>query len=260
MMEQTKIYKALGGVRGRKPVDLAALEQILVRFARLVVEQPRIREIDINPMLVSDEQLVALDARVVLFPADVPDAKLPRPVVRPYPTQYVVPWTASDGTKVMIRPIRPEDEPLLVKFHETLSERSVQLRYFHPMKLSGRVAHERLSRICFNDYDREMALVVEHRIAGSDQREIVGIGRLSKLPGGKEAELAVVISDLWQKRGLGTELARRLLQVARDEGVVQVNADILGENREMQSLCSKLGFRLERRPDENTVLARIALR
>ncbi len=172
MMEQTKIYTALKGVRGRTPVDLAALEQLLVRFSELVVEQRWIKEIDINPLLASPERLLALDARVVLHGREVAEDKLPRPAIRPYPAQYAGEWTMKDGTPVTIRPIRPEDEPLMVKFHETLSERSVYMRYFQPLKLSTRTAHERLTRICFIDYDREMALVAERRHpAGGEPRD-----------------------------------------------------------------------------------------
>ncbi len=124
MMERTRIFTALKGVRGRKSADLAALEQLLVRFSQLVVEQPWISEIDINPLLVSSERIFALDARVVLHDPKTPELKLPRPVIRPYPVQYVKPWKLKDKTPVTIRPIRPEDEPMLVKFHETLSEES----------------------------------------------------------------------------------------------------------------------------------------
>ncbi len=143
LMEQTRIYAALQGVRGRKPCDLAGLEQILVRFSRLVVEQPWIREIDINPLLASTDALIALDARVIAQPPELAPDQWPRPAIRPYPAQYVAPWTSRGGMKMWIRPIRPEDEPLLVRFHSGLSERSVALRYFHAMKLSQRVAHER---------------------------------------------------------------------------------------------------------------------
>ena len=163
MMEQTNIYTALKGVRGRKPIDLAALEQLLVQFSHLVVEQRWIKEIDINPLLASPEGLVVLDARVIAHPPELPEDQWPRPAIRPYPTQYVSPWTSKNGIPLLIRPIRPEDEPLLVQFHETLSERSVAFRYFHAIKLGQRVAHDRLTRTCFIDYDREMALVAEHR-------------------------------------------------------------------------------------------------
>ncbi|MGA7500404.1 MAG: acetate--CoA ligase family protein, partial [Isosphaeraceae bacterium] len=161
MMEHTKIYTALRGVRGRRSVDIAALEQLMVRFSQLVVEQKWIKEVDINPLLASPDRLLALDARVIVHGLDVRACDLPRPAIRPYPSQYITTWTDEDGTQVVLRPIRPEDEPLLVKFHGTLSERSVSFRYFHAMKLTARVAHERLTRICFIDYDREMALVAD---------------------------------------------------------------------------------------------------
>jgi acetyltransferase len=147
MMEQTRIFAAFRGVRGRPPVDLAALDQLLVRFSRLVVEQRWIGEIDINPLLVSAERLVALDARVVVYPSGVREQDLPRLAIRPYPAQYVWMFAMKDASSVTIRPIRPEDEPLIVRFHETLSERSVYLRYFHAINLERRVAHERLTRL-----------------------------------------------------------------------------------------------------------------
>ncbi len=260
MMEQTKIYTALKGVRGRKPVDLAHLEAIMVRFSRLVAEQPWIKEIDINPLLASPERLVALDARVVLHGQEMTADKLPTLAVRSYPTQYVQPWKSKDGTEVTIRPIRPEDEPLLVKFHQTLSERSVRLRYFAPLKLGQRVAHERMIRVCFSDYDRELPLVVEHKDPKTGQAEILGVGRLSKIPGQNEAEFAVLISDMWQNKGLGTKLLSMIVQVARDEKIARVSADILPDNVEMQRVCEKLGFKLIRDTTENDVHAEILLK
>lgn len=260
LMERTKIFAALKGVRGRKPVDLGALEAFLVRFSRLVAEQPRIREMDINPLLASPEGLVALDARVVLHAPETADADLPRTAIRPYPTQYVAPWVSRDGMPLVIRPIRPEDEPLLVKFHGTLSDRSVSLRYFHAMKLSTRVAHDRLTRICFIDYDREMALVAERKDPWTDSAEILGVGRLSRVRGVEgQAEFALLVNDQHQGRGLGTELLRRLLEVARAERIGVVSAEILPDNREMRRVCEKLGFALDRTIDESTVRASIDL-
>ena len=161
LIERTKISGALKGIRGRRPIDVDALEQLLVRFSLLVVEQRWIKEIDINPLLASPERLLALDARVVLHDASVAEADLPRLAIRPYPRQYEQPWTAPDGASVLIRPIRPEDEPAMVQFHAELTEETVYSRYFEHLGLSQRTAHERLTRICFNDYDREIALVAE---------------------------------------------------------------------------------------------------
>jgi acetyltransferase len=150
-MEKTKIYTALKGVRGRAPVDTGELEKLLVRFSQLVVEQRWVKEIDINPLLASPEGLIALDARVVLHQAGPHRDELPKPAIRPYPNKYVGTWTMKNGETVAIRPIRPEDEPLIVQFHETLSEHSVYMRYFQSLQLSQRTAHERLTRICFID-------------------------------------------------------------------------------------------------------------
>lgn len=259
MMEQTKIYKALKGVRGRKPVDLAELEQIMVRFSQLVAEQRWIAEIDINPMLASADQLIALDARVVVHPKDVTEDQLPKPAIRPYPTQYVTRWKMKDGQEVTIRPIRPEDEPLMVQFHKGLSERSVRLRYFHPMQLDARTTHERLIRVCHADYDRELALVVERTDPNTQEREILGVGRLSREPRNDTAEFAILISDQWQNRGLGTRLLELLVHIGREEKLTEITAAMMPENIEMQRVCQKLNFALTRDTEEATVHARLSL-
>jgi acetyltransferase len=264
MIEQTKIGPALKGVRGRRSIDMAELERVLVRFSQLVVEQPWIREIDMNPLLAAPEKLLALDARVVLHGAAVRESDLPRPAIRPYPAQYVGAYRTKDGAEVTIRPISPEDEPLMVRFHQRLSERSVYFRYFHTMQLDQRVAHERLTRICFIDYDREMALVAEHRDAATGEREILGVGRMTKVRGltfnePEEAEFAVLVTDDWQNRGLGTELLRRLIPVGRDEKLRRLTGEILVENRGMQKVCERLGFTLKFSPEDGTVEARLAL-
>jgi acetyltransferase len=240
MMEQTKIFKALKGVRGRKPVNLVELEKLLVRFSQLVVEQPWISEIDINPLLASPDRLLALDARVVLYGSDQREEQLAKPAIRPYPVQYVWDWAMKDGTPVTIRPIRPEDEPLMVKFHETLSDRSVYLRYFGALSLKKRISHERLIRICFGDYDRELALVAE--IKSDAGPEIIGVGRMNRLRGGDDAEVAVLVTDAYQNRGLGAELLRRVIHVAREEGVKSVAAEMMADNLAMQVITKALGF------------------
>ena len=259
MMESTRIYTALKGVRGRKPVDMNALEQLMVRFSRLVVEQKWIREIDINPLLAGPDGLLALDARVIVHGPEMAENQLPRPAIRPYPVQYIGRWSTGDGREVLIRPIRPEDEPLLVKFHGTLSERSVALRYFHAMKLSARVAHDRLTRICFIDYAREMSLVVEARDPASGEREILGVSRLARQFGTNEAEFALIVSDSCQCQGIGTELLRRTIAVGRDEKYERITGEVLPENTEMQRVCEKLGFRLEHAVGESIVRAIVDL-
>ncbi|MBF2063217.1 MAG: bifunctional acetate--CoA ligase family protein/GNAT family N-acetyltransferase [Calothrix sp. C42_A2020_038] len=267
MMERTQIYKALKGIRGRKAVNLEALEQILVQFSQLVVEQPWIKEIDINPLLATAEidvskkeitqnSLIALDARIVLHDLNLKETQLPKLAIRPYPTQYVSPWTMKNGICVTIRPIRPEDEPLMIQFHKNLSEESVYFRYFHLIKLSQRIAHERLTRLCFIDYDREMALVADYKNPNG-QHEILAVGRLSKLHSTSIGEFAIVVSDCFQCQGLGTELLQRLLQIGRDEHLSGICGSILLENKAMQRVCEKLGFQHHKSEDNSIVRVEI---
>ena len=259
MVERTKIYAALQGVRGRKPVNLEAIERLLVRFSQMIVDLPRIKEVDINPLLVSGDQIVALDARVVLHGAEVADSALPLPVILPYPHHYVGNWQMKNGCKVTIRPIRPEDEPLMINFHKTLTESTVYLRYFNAMKLSQRVAHERLRRICFIDYQREMALVVESNNNPAQKPQILGVGRLSKLHLRPEGEFAVLVSDSHQHQGLGSELLRRLIQIARDWKLARIQADILSQNRGMLEICKKQGITISELPEAGLLRANLEL-
>jgi acetyltransferase len=242
MMEQTHIFTTLKGGQGRKPVDLPALEQLMVHFSQLVVEQRWIKGIDINPLFVSADAQVALDVRIVLHDPEVNQNSIPKLSIRPYPAQYAAPLTMKNGIQVTIRPIRPEDEPLMVRFHETLSDRSVYFRYFHPLRLTQRTAHERLIRICFIDYAREMALVADRRDPQTGEHEILGVGRLIKSHAANEAEFAALVSDQCQHCGLGTELIRRLIQVGREEKLDRIVGDILPDNRDMLRVCEKLGF------------------
>ncbi|BAZ10040.1 GCN5-related N-acetyltransferase [Calothrix sp. NIES-4071] len=262
MMENTRIYTALKGVRGRKTIALNELSQILVRFSQLVLEHPWIKEIDINPLLVKpgvDNSLMALDGRIVLHDLDIHIDQLPKPAIRPYPEQYVSDWTMKNSMKVTIRPIRPEDELLMIQFHQNLSQESVYFRYFHLIKLSQRVAHERLTRLCFIDYDREMALVADYDNPKTGMNEILAVGRLSKLHSKNQAEFALIVTDEYQHQGLGSELLKRLLQVGRDEKLSEINAEILLENRGMQRVCQRLGFTIQSTTDVSVVKATINL-
>jgi acetyltransferase len=254
-MEQTQIFKALQGVRGRKAVDLAALGALLVRFSQLVLEQTSVAEIDINPLVASPERLLALDARIVLHdPAK--QSLIPKPAIRPYPAQYVSNWTTKDGREVTIRPIRPEDEPLMAEFHRTLSDRTVYLRYFASLSLNARIAHERLLRICFGDYERQMVLVAVHRDSHTDKLSIVGVVRLNKLsPHSGEAETAVLVSDACQNQGLGFGLLQRILQFAREERLNRISSEMLGDNLPMQVISRKLGFQLHSQSNSSSLRA-----
>jgi acetyltransferase len=256
LMEQTRIYKALLGTRGRPPVDLDELKRTLIALSHLLVEQPWIKECDINPLLASPEGIVALDARVVLHEPSTEVAALTPPAIRPYPLQYVEQVVLKDSTAVTLRPIRLEDEPMMVRFHESLSDESVRRRYFQVLHLRERVDHERLIRICFNDFDREVALVAEHRGADGGH-QVLGVGRLSRDSGTSNAEFAMLIVDPWQGRGLGHLLLDKLIRVGFDEGIHRIVGSILPDNWPMQALCQSLGFNLRHTVDE--VRARLDL-
>ena len=232
---------------------------LLVRFSALVAEQRWIKEIDINPLLASPDGLIALDARVVVHGSEVPEGEISTMAIRPYPTRYVAPWAMKDGTEVTIRPIRPEDEPAMVHFHETLSEQSVYYRYFHMMNLEQRVRHERLTRICFIDSDREMALVAERRNPQSGEPEILAVARMTKIQWANEAEVAIIVSDKWQGHGLGKELLARLLIIGADEKLSRLTADMLPENRSVMRICEKLGFTLKHSLEDEVVRAEFKL-
>jgi len=229
-------------VRGRKPVDLNGLERLVVRFSTLIGEQPWVKELDINPLIASPERLLALDARVVLHKNDTKESELPRLAIRPYPVQYVSEWTAKDGTEVTFRPLRPEDEPLMVKFHESLSDRSVYMRFMHPMLLSQRAAHVRLSRICHGDYDREITLIADRYDAGPDELRVMAASRMSKMHGNNIARLSLLVSDGCQGMGIGKEIMRRMIDVARKEKLVRLEVLMTHDNQAMHKLCESNGF------------------
>ncbi len=255
MIERTKIYKALQGVRGRASVDIDALERLMVRFSLLVIENPWIKEIEMNPLLASSERLLALDARVLLHPIDTPLDALPKTAIRPYPKQYVSSWTMYSGREVTIRPIRPEDEPLMVELHTALSEESVYFRYFQSLSFEQRTQHSRLARLSFIDYDRDMALVVEAEREDGEGREILAIGRISRLIDSADAELSLVVRDAYQRQGIGTELVRRLVEIGKKEGLAHITAETLPENQGMKRVFEKLGFTLNYLQDDGIVQA-----
>ncbi len=242
MMAKTKVWKALQGVRGQKPADVAALEKAMIRFSWLVLEQTAIKEIDINPLLVAPEGVIAMDARVALYTADEEKARC-RSAIRPYPIAYDKPFKTKDGATVRFRPVRPEDEPLLVDYHSKVSERSVVSRYMRAFDFSERVAHDRLRRVCFVDYDRELVFVVEQPPAGGRPAEIWAVSRLSRRPGTKKAQWTMLVADPYQNRGVGTEFLKHMISVARAEGMQTLWAEIRQDNKETLRICQRLGFR-----------------
>lgn len=237
MIEKTKIFEALKGFRGQKPVPMDALEEALVAFSHMIATLSWIKECDINPLVASGDGLIALDARIVLHD---PDTKvLPKLAIRPYPSEYTTEKVLQNGQKALIRPIRPEDEPHVEAFHKKLSEESVRQRYFAFKSLEERVAHERLVRICLDDFDHQIALV-----ALASDATIMGIARLTRVGDNKSADLKMLIGDAYHGQGLGTMLIQELLRIAKCEGITTISATVLSENGGMLHILQKLGFSL----------------
>jgi acetyltransferase len=253
LIERTKIYHVLQGVRGRPPVDLAALETLLVRFSRLLVEQSDIEEVDINPLLASAERVIALDARIVLCPPEQAGDR-PRLAIHPYPNQYTGTFRLRDGREVQVRAIRPEDEPLIIELHASHSEHTLRMRFFSLVKTLSR---DSLIRLCHLDYDREMALVAVQ--SGGDGPKILGVSRYYLNPETGDAEFAVVVRDAAQRQGLGRHLLGRLIEVAKERGVRRLVGLILRENAPMLRLTKALGFSEPESVENDVVRVKLGL-
>jgi acetyltransferase len=204
-----------------------------------------IAEVDINPLLAGPDRIVALDARVLLNP---PDAPRPRLAIHPYPNQYVTTFRSADGTELQVRPIRPEDEPLIIAMHAKHSEHTIRMRFFSMVKTLSR---DSLIRLCHLDYDREMALAAVHHDA--DGPQMAGVSRYYLDPESGTAEFAVVVSDAWQGRGIGWHLLERLTAVARERGVRRLVGSVLRENTPMLQLCRELDFHERPTADDNVL-------
>jgi acetyltransferase len=235
-LERTPVWPAIAPCT-------APLERALVAFSGIVASQPRLGELRLDPLWVTPDVVSIGQATLALLP----DGQTARLAIRPYPAQYTTTFRMKNGLAATLRPIRPEDEPMIVAFHQGLSERTVYFRYFQVLNLSQRTSHERLTRICFIDYDREIALVAVH------EDSILAVGRLTRLHDSDDAEFAVLVADAWQGQGLGAELLRRLLDVARAEGIRVVAGQVLPENRSMLAIARKAGFRLRDLPGEGVV-------
>jgi acetyltransferase len=247
LIERTKISHALKGVRGQKSIDFAALETLLVRFSQLVADFLDISEIDINPLLAGPERIVALDARVLLAPADAPK---PRLAIRPYPNQLTASFRLDDGTEVTVRVVMPEDEPLIVGLHAGFSPHTIRMRYHSMVKTLSR---DSLIRLCHLDYDREMALVAVRHHEG--QVQALGVSRYYLNPETGVAEFAIAVGDPWQGQGLGWHLLQRLIDVARQRGVKQLVGAVLRENTPMLQMAQELGFTVQPTSDPSVVEA-----
>ncbi|MBW2201337.1 MAG: GNAT family N-acetyltransferase, partial [Deltaproteobacteria bacterium] len=239
LMEETKVYRLLRGYRNYPPANLALLEEILIRLSQLVTDFPEIEELDINPLMVSGTDACAADARVLLKPTQI-QAPL-HLVISPYPNQYEARVINEAVGELFIRPIRPEDAPLLVALFESLSPQSVYFRFFSPLK---HLPHHMLARFTQIDYDREIALVAIQESESTEK--MLGVGRFIVESNQKQAEFSVVVGDPWQGKGIGAELLKRCLSIAKNYEIEKVWGIVLAQNTQMLTLGRKLGFKISK--------------
>ena len=238
LMERTRIYKVLQGYRNIPPANLDLLEEVLVRLSQLVADFPEIVELDINPLLFSNGRPVCVDARILLEPSTVPAPR--HLIIAPYPNQYESDWLLEDGTPVLLRPMKPEDESLVSEFLSNCSEDTVYFRYFQLIK---KWTHEMLIRFTQNDYDRELGLMAIGQPPGPEV--MLGVSRLVMAADRSTAEFAVIVADPWQGKGLGEKLIERVIEIARDNGVKMLWGEVLAANLPMLGLVKKMGFTIK---------------
>ena len=246
IMEETKIYQLLKGYRNMPPANLKLLEEIMVRFSQLLVDFPQIKEIDINPLLINEENAVALDARVIID-KERAFAKFEHHehlVISPYPKKYETLWKLRDGRTVLLRPIKPEDEPLWLEMFKNFSEESIRYRFFQIIKDTP---HEVRVRYCNIDYDREIAIVAELNEGG--QRKILGVVRLIIEPNGKAGEIAFIVADPWQGLGLGTKMVDYMIEICKDKKLETIYGVMLPDNTRAINLMKNMGFTLTYQKD-----------
>ena len=242
MMEETKVYRLLKGYNNNPPADLKRLAETILLFSKLLVDFPQIKEIEINPLLVSENEVCIIDAKIVINKDNICKKFEPHEhmVISPYPKKYEMLWSLKNGQEVLLRPVKPEDEPLWIAMFQSFSQESIRYRFFQILK---DMTHEDRVRYCNIDYDREIAIVAE--ISENGQRKLIGVSRLSAESDGKSGEMAFIVSDCWQGLGLGTKMVDYVLDIAKEKSVEKVYAIVLPDNCRALTLIKKIGFNLE---------------
>lgn len=248
MMEDTKVYQLLKGYRNVPPANIKLLEEVMVLFSQLLVDFPQIKEVDINPLFINEQDALAIDARIVVDRKQVFEKPEPHQhlVITPYPKKYETIWTLRDGRTVVLRPIKPEDEPLWLEMFQNFSEESIRFRFFQILKDTP---HETRVRYCNIDYDREIAIVAE--MTENGRKKILGVARVSFEPDSKTGEIAFIVADPWQGLGLGTKMVDYVLEICKDMKIEIVYAIMLSENFRAVNLMKKMGFAITSMDDGN---------
>lgn len=246
VVEETKVYQLLKGYRNMPPANLKLLEEIMVRFSQMLVDFPQIKEVDINPLFINEKEALALDARIAVDKDRATRRFEPHEhlVISPYPKKYETFWKLRDGRTVLLRPIKPEDEPMWLEMFQRFSEESIRYRFF---QIISETPHEVRVRYCNIDYDREIAIVAE--LTENGQRKILGVVRLSIEPNGKTGEIAFIVADPWQQQGLGSKMLDYMLEICKDKKLETVYGIMLHDNVRAINLMKKMGFTIQTEED-----------
>ncbi len=252
LMRRTRVFKLLQGYRDRPPAALDEIALTLIKLSQLIADLPEVIELDINPLLADHEGVIALDARIKVQKAASEGTA--RFAIRPYPRELEAPVELSSGRSLLLRPIRPEDEPALRHAFTLLSLQSIRMRFFAHLREMSHALGARLTQI---DYEREMALVLTDP-RGTPDPQIYAVVRISADPDNEAAEFAVIVSDNMTGQGLGEILMRRMIDYARGRGIGSLFGEVLVGNAPMLALCRRLGFTID--PGSVTDTVRVALR
>lgn len=236
LVERTKVSRLLSGYRDFPVVDRRELATILIRVSQLISDHAEVHELDINPLFADDQGLIALDARVVVRPSD--RVGHDRLAIRPYPKALEETATLRNGMTVLLRPIRPEDEPAHVEFVDSVSPEDYRLRFFSTMR---KLPHGEMARFTQIDYEREMAFIAVATLDG--KQKTLGVVRAITDPDNQRAEFAVLVRSDFKGHGLGEVLMRKIIAYCRQRGTAEIIGDILRENQAMRALAAELGFK-----------------
>jgi len=242
MMERTKVYQLLKGYRNMPMANLKLLEETMVRFSQMLVDFPQLKEVDINPLLIDEKEAFALDARIVIDKNRVYAKLEPHEhlVISPYPKKYETLWKLRDGRTVLLRPIKPEDEPLWLEMFQNFSEKSIRYRFFSIIKDTP---HEMRVRYCNIDYDREIAIVAE--MSEDGRRHILGVVRVPIEPDKKTGEIAFIVADPWQGLGLGSKMVDHMIEICKDKKLETIYGVVLSDNYRAIDLMKRMGFTIK---------------
>ena len=249
LIQGTRIAKMLGPFRNMLPANMAALEDVLLRVSEMVCELPLLKEMDINPLILDEQGVLAADARVVVEYRQPGTDRYAHMAIYPYPTHLVSQWQLVDGTDIVIRPIRPEDADLVKRFVHDLSDES---KYFRFMNSVQELTEEMLARLTQIDYSREMALVAVTQDQSPETE--LGVARYAINPDGLSCEFALVVANNIAGKGLGQRLMIALMEAARSKGLEVIEGEVLSHNHNMLKLMNRIGFSIKPHAEDTGIM------